>query len=127
MFNKTRRNVLAGIASGLSVAMLGHGRINQAMADNNDSASHDMPVEHHVEILDFEFSPKVLSVKPDDTITWINRDIAPHTATALDKSWDTGEIKNGQSKSIVVRSNMLPDYYCRFHPVMEAKLSIIDK
>ncbi len=61
-------------------------------------------------------------VKPGDTIIWTNQDIAPHTATALDDSWDTGTITKGKSKNILVTENFLPQYFCRFHPQMRATL-----
>ncbi len=80
--------------------------------------------EHIVEITDFAFVPAKLEVKSGDTVTWINRDIAPHTATADDGSWDTGLIGQNERGSVVVDSAMLTDYYCQYHPMMKAKLEI---
>lgn len=78
--------------------------------------------EHVVEIVGFKFIPKSLAVKAGDTITWINKDIAPHTATADDSSFDTGELKQNESGSITVSSDQTISYFCRFHPTMKAKL-----
>ena len=50
----------------------------------------------------FKFAPDVQSAKTGDRITWVNNDIVPHTATALDKSWDTGTIPKGGSKTVTV-------------------------
>lgn len=80
--------------------------------------------EHIVEITDFAFVPAKLEVESGDTVTWINRDIAPHTATADDGSWDTGLISQNERGSVVVSSGMLMDYYCEYHPMMKAKLEI---
>jgi plastocyanin len=80
------------------------------------------PKKHHVEIRDFSFTPEVLEVKPGDTITWTNQDIAPHTATALDNSWNTGSITKGMSKEMLVTTKFSPHYFCRFHPAMKARL-----
>jgi len=44
---------------------------------------------HIVDISDLTFSPQSLEVKVGDTITWVNNDFIPHTATAVDKSWDS--------------------------------------
>ena len=41
---------------------------------------------HEVEIAGFVFTPQTIKVKQGDSITWINRDIAPHTATGSDGS-----------------------------------------
>lgn len=78
--------------------------------------------EHIVEITGFNFIPESLTVKAGDTITWINKDIAPHTASADDKSFDTGELKQNESASITVSSDQTITYFCKFHPSMKAKL-----
>lgn len=80
------------------------------------------PANHIVEIQNFLFSPKTLSVKAGDRITWINKDIVPHTATAADKSWDTGNLKPKESSMITVTKDMVESYFCRFHPSMKAKI-----
>ena len=82
------------------------------------------PRTHVVRIKAFRFQPAVLSVRAGDRIRWINDDIAPHTATATDESWDTGELKRGEAAEITVRKEMKRSYFCRFHPVMKAKLEI---
>jgi len=79
---------------------------------------------HTVEITGFKFVPDVLDVRAGDRIRWINRDIAPHTATAIDDSWDTGSLEKDASIVTVVRANMSEDYFCRFHPHMTAKLKL---
>ena len=77
-----------------------------------------------VEIRNLEFIPNELVVAPGDTITWINYDIVPHTVTADDKSWDSGLIKANGQWEIVVIKDMLPSYFCQYHPTMKANLSI---
>lgn len=83
-----------------------------------------MAADHTIEIKSFKFVPNTLIVQPGDTITWINRDIAPHTATAQDKSWDTGRLKKDQSYKLVVTPETNKDYVCRFHPQMKARLEL---
>lgn len=48
----------------------------------------------------------------------------PHTATAVDESWDTGKIKPGQSGEIKVTADTHSAYFCRYHPMMKVKLRI---
>lgn len=83
-----------------------------------------VPTTHIVEIQNFVFSPETLSVKAGDRITWVNKDIVPHTATAADKSWDTGNLKPKDSGSITVTKDMTLDYFCRFHPSMKGALDL---
>ena len=82
--------------------------------------------EYIVEIVGFKFVPEQLEVKPGDTVAWINRDIAPHTATGKDGTWDTGTLKQNESKSIVVSQEMSGKYFCRFHINMVASISVAD-
>ncbi len=88
------------------------------------SSGQRQSVEHVVGITDFEFAPATLRVRIGDTVKWINRDLAPHTATAKDESWDTDRLDQGEALSVAVTRGMTTDYYCRFHPMMVAKLQI---
>ena len=79
---------------------------------------------HHVEIRSFRFLPSRLVVRPGDSVVFVNRDIAPHTATALDGSWGTGELKLNESASVRVTDGMATEYLCRFHPLMTGEIAI---
>lgn len=85
------------------------------------------PRRHRVEIEGFRFTPDRLEVSVGDTITWINRDIAPHTATATDGGWNTGELVKDAEASVTVVSGMQTTYFCAFHPMMKAGFSITPK
>ncbi len=80
---------------------------------------------HKVTISGLKFSPEHLTVRVGDKITWINQDIAPHTATATDKSWDTGNLRRGETVSVIVTDGFAEKYYCRFHPMMKASIKIV--
>ena len=75
-----------------------------------------------VEIANFQYKPAVLAVYPGDKVTFINRDIVPHTATADDNSWDTGHIETDQSVTIEISEKMTLAYYCFYHRNMKARL-----
>lgn len=77
-----------------------------------------------IEIRSFEFVPARPAVKAGDVVVWKNKDIVPHTATAKDESWDSGEIASGGEWQMIVTADMLADYYCIFHPTMVASLDI---
>jgi len=80
--------------------------------------------EHVVEITGFTFVPETIDVNPGDTITWVNRDLVPHTATSKDGSWDTGTLNQDESKSLVVSQKMTSAYHCRFHANMAGSIAI---
>jgi len=119
MKTPSRRNILIQAMASVAAMALGPSFSSSVRAQAGS------PKQHHVEIRDFSFTPEVLSVKPGDTIIWTNQDIAPHTATARDGSWDTGILAKGQSKEIKVTGKLTADYFCRFHPMMQAKLRLV--
>lgn len=79
---------------------------------------------HVIEISGMKFTPSVLEVHQGDTVTWINRDIVPHTATEKGSAWDTGTITAGDSISVVLREAGAEEYFCRLHPVMVARMVV---
>lgn len=79
---------------------------------------------HKIDIVSFKFSVAELKVKVGDSITWTNKDGAPHTATALDGSWTTKTLSKGQSETIKVTAGMALDYRCNIHRNMKAKLKL---
>lgn len=89
------------------------------------SAAPRAPIHHTVKISEFMFSPSTLSVHKGDRVTWVNLDIVPHTATAGDGSWDTGELGPNASGEIVVSEGLAESYSCRYHPSMAGKLDIV--
>lgn len=68
------------------------------------------------------FSPADLKAKVGDTITWINRDIVAHTATARG-DWDV-MIPVNKSASVVLTKAGIVAYYCRFHPNMKGRITV---
>ncbi|MEH6405390.1 MAG: plastocyanin/azurin family copper-binding protein [Sneathiella sp.] len=119
MMKFDRRNVLKGSVAAFAVTAF------TSILPYQTVAKARTPKNHIIEIQDFDFDPVSVNVQPGDMITWINRDIAPHTATASDKSWDTGTLKRGQSKTIKFMNNMTNTYFCRFHPHMKAQITIV--
>ncbi|MEX3007265.1 plastocyanin/azurin family copper-binding protein [Hoeflea sp. TYP-13] len=113
-----RRQILSKTAAAFAAAVAGWSSRAQANSDDPETR------KHVVEIRAFKFVPDTISVAPGDRITWINSDIVPHTATASDKSWDTGTIPKGGSKTVTATHGMSAGYFCRFHPMMKAALDI---
>jgi plastocyanin len=85
------------------------------------SSSQGETATHAALIEGFVFDPEVIAVRTGDVVTWTNRDIVPHTVTAEDGSWDSGEIGPGESWTMVVAANTASDYFCVYHPGMRAR------
>ena len=70
-----------------------------------------------------EIKPSEVSTKVDDIVEWINKDVFAHTATARNGDFDVGLPPN-KTVSFVLKKAGVVNYYCRFHPNMNAKLKI---
>ena len=78
----------------------------------------EVTIEH------FAFTPANVAVAAGDTIVFVNNDIVPHTATATDNSWTTGEIAHGASARVTLPQKAGADFFCELHPVMKGHLTI---
>ena len=70
------------------------------------------------------FIPNPSSVSANSQVTWNNKDIAQHTATATDGSFDTGIINVGSSGSAIIRGQGSVPYHCTIHPWMNGMLQV---
>jgi plastocyanin len=95
----------AGVAVAVAMALAG--------------ASIALAADQAVDIEGFAFSPQSVTVSEGDTITWTNADNAPHTATADDGSWDTGNIAaGGGTGEVTFDTAGTFEYHCEIHPNM---------
>jgi plastocyanin len=81
------------------------------------------PVRHEIQITAFVYQPASEPVHPGDTLVFVNHDAVPHTATAADRTWDTGEIPANGTHTVVVPAKGIGAYKCAFHPNMAGKLA----
>lgn len=79
---------------------------------------------HQVDMEGFAFSKKVISIKRGDSVVWVNKDGAPHTATSVDRSWDTGRLAKGESKTLRFDKPGTYEYFCEVHPSMKATVIV---
>ena len=79
---------------------------------------------HSLLITGLKYRPDTLTVNQGDTIEWANNDMVPHTATAKDKSFDSGKIAPGASWKFVAKTKGSYAYLCTLHPNMKAKLVV---
>lgn len=77
-----------------------------------------------VEITDYDFSPRDLTIKTGTTITWTNRDSVPHDATDQASDWGTGFLSQGESASVTFESPGVYEYECTIHPNMTGTLNV---
>src|SRR3989304_7494875 len=95
--------ILVAIAVGLGgVIVANYGLLSKA---GQPAASGEV-----IEIKDYTYTPAILKVKPGQTITVTNRDVAAHTVTSDNEtSFDTGLLGKDQSGTITAPT--LPGSY----------------
>ncbi|KVO18201.1 copper-binding protein [Burkholderia ubonensis] len=79
---------------------------------------------HVVVIEQMRFTPATLTVHSGDEVTWVNRDLFPHTASADGHGFDSGSIAPQASWRYVARERGRLPYSCTFHPTMHGTLIV---
>ena len=74
---------------------------------------------------DFEFTPKEIRVKVGTTIAWMNAGTTAHSATAIDKSFNTRNLQPGETKSVTFSAPGTFVYHCVFHGNPDDKSGMI--
>lgn len=78
----------------------------------------------HVVVIDkMKFGAMPAGVRAGDRITWVNKDMFRHTATAKDGSFNV-DLQPGAKASVVVRKPGAISVICRYHPGMKAMLKV---
>jgi len=68
-----------------------------------------------IKIVNFKFTPAQLTVKVGTTVVWTSEDNAPHTVTADDGSFDSGNLKKGDTFKFTFTKAGKFLYYCAYH------------
>jgi len=82
------------------------------------AAAAPKPVTHTVTIDGTQFQSGDLTVKPGDTIVWVNKDPFPHTVTSKSGRFDSQTIASGKSWKYTAAKKGEFAYVCSFHPTM---------
>lgn len=78
----------------------------------------------NVEIKNFTFGPKTITLKKGTTVTFTNRDAVGHSATADDGSFDTEVLAQNESGSVTFDKVGTFAYHCTPHPYMKAQVVV---
>jgi len=75
-----------------------------------------------IEIRAFKFDPAEIAITAGSTVTFVNLDLVPHTATG--DTFDTGTLRKGERKDIVFPTAGEFQYLCRFHRHMTGRIVV---
>ncbi|TVY03310.1 multicopper oxidase domain-containing protein [Cohnella terricola] len=79
-----------------------------------------------VEIQSNAFMPGILTVKKGQIVTWINKDTSYHTVYELNDLFRSKNLYQNDRFSYTFTEVGTYEYYCSIHPVMQAKISVIE-
>jgi plastocyanin len=86
------------------------------------AAGHPAATTVHIKM--FAFNPASVTIREGDTVTFINDDSDAHTATAVDKSFDSAGLDTGDKWSHTFTKSGTYAYYCALHPYMKGTIVV---
>ncbi|MGH7028309.1 cupredoxin domain-containing protein [Brevundimonas sp.] len=81
------------------------------------------PRTHTIVVDKMKFGPAPAGVRVGDTVTWVNRDLFRHSATASNRAFDV-DLPPGATGTAVMRTAGTFPYICRFHTAMTAQIVV---
>ena len=76
-------------------------------------------------IQNFSFKPAHITIKRGTRVTWINKDMTKHTATANNGAFDSGVLRPGQSYSHTFKTaGRTNNYHCEIHHSMRGSVTV---
>lgn len=93
--------------------------ITRAATDSKQSAK-----ETRIEIKDFSFQPKLVTVPVGARVVWVNKDEEPHTIVSTDKTFLSKALDTDDTFAFTFDKPGTYEYFCSVHPRMTAKIVV---
>jgi plastocyanin len=77
-----------------------------------------------VKIDNFVFNPQTITVKAGDTVTWVNHDDIPHTATSKTGVFRSKALDTDDKFSFTFATPGTFAYFCALHPHMTGSIVV---
>lgn len=124
MFKRSR---LVVVVAAIGIVLMGQG-CSSTTTTSNPSPSPSPVVgtssKTDVSITGFAFVGSAVTINAKTTVVWTNNDSVPHTVTADDSSFDSGNIAPGASFSMTFNQAGTVAYHCKNHPTMHGKVIV---
>jgi plastocyanin len=97
-----------------------------ALAGEMKDADSTTAKQNRIEIKDFAFDPKTLTVKSGEKITWINHDDEPHTVVSVEKQFKkSSALDTDQEFTVTAGAPGTYTYFCSVHPKMTGTIVVV--
>jgi plastocyanin len=121
MTTLTYKNKIAALLCGISLFNLSLFALAGEMKETDSAGSK----QNRIEIKDFAFNPKTITVKSGEKITWINRDEEPHTIVSVEKQFKkSSALDTDQEFTITAGAPGTYTYFCSVHPKMTGTIVV---
>src|SRR5437762_14247945 len=112
----------------MAALLCGIGFLNLSLfALGGELKNADSSKQNSIEIKDFAFNPKTLTVKSGEKLTWINHDDEPHTVVSVEKQFNRSTaLDTDQEFTVTAGAPGTYTYFCSVHPKMTGTI-IVEK
>ena len=108
--------LLAGFGFGIMGLRTGSGSFTASAPQKPETAE--------VKIDNFSFGPVELTVPVGTTVTWTNRDDAPHNIVSTDRQFKSPVLDEGEQFSYRFERAGTYKYFCSLHPRMTGEVEV---
>ena len=77
-----------------------------------------------IQIRDFAFVPATVTIRAGQTVRFVQDDSTAHTVTAVDKSFDSGNLDKGKTWTHTFDKEGTYAYLCAYHPTMRGTVIV---
>lgn len=77
-----------------------------------------------IDVLDNDFSPRNLTVRPGAEVVWEFGGDLPHTVSAYDDAFESGTLSPGDKYTVTFDEAGEYEYYCKLHHAMQGTVVV---
>ena len=78
-----------------------------------------------IHIKNFAYVPDKVTIHPGSTVRFVQDDETPHTVTATDKSYDSGNLNQKDSWRHTYTTEGTYTYFCAYHTYMKGTVVVV--
>ena len=116
-------SLAVALALGGGVALAQSSAPSPAPSAETAPAPAPSPVSY-VHVKNFTYVPAAVTIHPGQSVRFIQDDETPHTITATDTSYDSGNLDKGQSWTHTFDKEGTYTYFCAYHPYMKGTVTV---
>ncbi|HEX3465779.1 MAG TPA: cupredoxin family copper-binding protein [Candidatus Elarobacter sp.] len=110
------------LSLGLVLALGGGAALAQTGSPAPSAAPSPAPAVVHIK--NFAYVPDTVTIRPGQSVRFIEDDETPHTVTASDNAFDSGNLDKGKSWTHVFAKEGTYAYYCAYHTYMKGNVVV---